>query len=297
MNKIVIDNGVVITTNYLGGFQYSYVDNGGYVPDDPGNTDPPIDTIDPVPTPPVETSRFSAQRGQSVNQEVPSRPTLQFFPTAEGYFDNINQKYVFQYKDHLGNVRISYAKNPITNVLEIIEESNYYPFGLKHQNYNGGSKQIAYNYKFLGQERQDELGLNWDTFRHRNYDYAIGRFFGVDPVSEEYMSISTYQFAHNNPVWKIEIEGLEGAPSNGKQDISNHEPIKVKNTPVQGFVGGGLIEVKVIQKTTTEAVKEVAAETTKKTAGPLLYRRLQNLYKLLLGLGSRLRKPYFYYLR
>lgn len=38
----------------------------------------------------------------------------------------------------------------------------------------------------------------------------IGRFFGVDPVSSEYMSISTFQFAHNNPVWKIELEGLKG---------------------------------------------------------------------------------------
>jgi len=91
-----------------------------------------------------------------------------------------------------------------------------------------------------------------------------------DPVSEEYMSISTYQFAHNNPVWKIEIEGLEGTPSNGKQDISNHEPIKVKSTHVQGFIGGGLIEAKVIQKTATEVAKDVVVETTKKGKGFLL---------------------------
>lgn len=72
-----------------------------------------------------------------------------------------------------------------------------------------------YQYKFLGQERQDELGLNWDTFRHRNYDYAIGRFMGVDSIAEDYMSISPYQFAHNNPVWKIELEGLEGVETSG----------------------------------------------------------------------------------
>ena len=39
---------------------------------------------------------------------------LQFFPTAEGYVDNtviggINTySYVYQYKDHLGNVRMNY---------------------------------------------------------------------------------------------------------------------------------------------------------------------------------------------
>ena len=38
------------------------------------------------------------------------------------------------------------------------------------------------------------------------------------------MSISTYQFAHNNPVWKIELEGLEGVPTNGFDQI-NHEPV------------------------------------------------------------------------
>ena len=53
---------------------------------------------------------------------------------------------------------------------------------------------------------------------------AIGRFFGVDPVTEEYMSISPYQFAHNNPVWKIELEGLEGQPTTN-QDIVNREPV------------------------------------------------------------------------
>jgi hypothetical protein len=38
------------------------------------------------------------------------------------------------------------------------------------------------------------------------------------------MSISPYQFAHNNPVWKIELEGLEGVATSG-QDIVNREPV------------------------------------------------------------------------
>ena len=81
-----------------------------------------------------------------------------------------------------------------------------------------------HKYDFLGQERQEELGLNWVSFRHRNADPALGRFFGVDPVSEDYMSISTYQFAHNNPVWKIELEGLEGLPTTGGDQL-NYEPV------------------------------------------------------------------------
>ena len=31
-----------------------------------------------------------------------------------------------------------------------------------------------YKYKYNGKEWQDELGLNWDSFKYRNYNYAIG---------------------------------------------------------------------------------------------------------------------------
>ncbi|TDQ30381.1 DUF6443 domain-containing protein, partial [Tenacibaculum caenipelagi] len=159
---------------------------------------------------------------------------LQFFNHPEGYVKNDNEtfNYVYQYTDHLGNVRLSYtdANNDgtITASTEIIEESNYYPFGLKHKGYNGNvssiGNSVAQKWNYLGQESNEEFGLNWLTFRYRNYMPDIGRFFGVDPVSEDYLSISTYQFAHNNPIWKIELEGLEGVPTTNF-DIVNREPM------------------------------------------------------------------------
>ena len=115
--------------------------------------------------------------------------------------------YVFQYKDHLGNNRISYTVDPADNVLKILEEDHYYPFGLKHEGYSANQQMIrgggvgsslirivpvinagdaTYKYMYQEQERQDELGLNWDSFKWRNYDFAIGRFFGVDPLAEDY---------------------------------------------------------------------------------------------------------------
>ncbi len=62
---------------------------------------------------------------------------LQFFNTAEGYVEpsGSTYSYVYQYKDHLGNIRLSYQdKNndgTITAATEIVEENNYYPFGLE----------------------------------------------------------------------------------------------------------------------------------------------------------------------
>lgn len=66
-----------------------------------------------------------------------------------------------------------------------------------------------YKYKFQGQERQDELGLNWDSFKWRNYDYAIGRFMSIDPLSEKYAYQSHYNFSENRVIDGRELEGLE----------------------------------------------------------------------------------------
>ncbi|MFV0158056.1 hypothetical protein OBK24_06220 [Empedobacter falsenii] len=67
----------------------------------------------------------------------------------------------------------------------------------------------CYKYKYQGQERQDELGLNWDSFKWRNYDYAIARFFNIDPLAEQYSYQSPYNFAENRVVDGRELEGLE----------------------------------------------------------------------------------------
>jgi RHS repeat-associated protein len=71
----------------------------------------------------------------------------------------------------------------------------------------------TYKYKFQGQERQDELGLNWDSFKWRNYDMAIGRFMSIDPLTEKYMDWTPYAFSGNRVVDSRELEGLEPVAS------------------------------------------------------------------------------------
>ncbi|MBP4139152.1 DUF6443 domain-containing protein [Flavobacterium geliluteum] len=138
---------------------------------------------------------------------------LQFFPTAEGYVKNDAGvlSYVFQYKDHLGNIRLSYAKNPTTNVLEIIEENNYYPFGLRHNGYNNTvtSTNPAQKLLYNGKELQDELGLNFYDYGARNYDPALGRFMTVDPLAELTRRFNQYTYALDNPVYFIDPDGRQ----------------------------------------------------------------------------------------
>ncbi len=123
---------------------------------------------------------------------------------------------------------------------------------MKHKGYNNNVSSLgnstAQKLGYLGQEHQDELGLGWISYKWRNADPALGRFFGIDPIAEDYPNQILYQFASNNPVWKIEIEGLEGFVPNGNDVINglgfgvhtvfpSQDPIISRPTITQ--VGGG----------------------------------------------------------
>lgn len=139
---------------------------------------------------------------------------LQFFPHAEGYVKRETTgayTYVFNHTDHLGNVRLSYSDLNKDNSLtanEILEENNYYPFGLKHANYNTNNTQPGYKYKYNGKEFQDELGLNMYDYGARNYDPAIGRWMNVDPLTEVNPHKNPYNYCSNNPISRTDPTGM-----------------------------------------------------------------------------------------
>ncbi|WP_282086826.1 DUF6443 domain-containing protein [Aquimarina algiphila] len=140
--------------------------------------------------------------------------SLQYMSTPEGYAtpNGSSYQYVYQFKDHLDNVRLSYTKNDAGN-LEIIEENNYYPFGLTHKGYNNTisslGNSIAQLLKFGGKEEQNELGLNWLDYGARNYDPTIGKWFNIDPQAEKYYDQSPFTYGLNNPNYFIDPNGEE----------------------------------------------------------------------------------------
>ena len=160
---------------------------------------------------------------------------LQFFPHSEGYVSNTlvsgvnNYNYVFNYTDHLGNIRLSYTKDPSTEGLTILEENHYYPFGLKHNNYNLDQeyfdnesgiivlkpKTIPYKYKYNGKEWQNELGLNMYDMDMRQYDPAIARWIVQDPVV--HYDFSPYNAFDNNPIFFADPSGADSRTFYGEE--------------------------------------------------------------------------------
>ncbi|WP_410679373.1 RHS repeat domain-containing protein [Chryseobacterium sp. Y16C] len=121
--------------------------------------------------------------------------------------DYLGNNNIPKYTDHLGNVRLSYFKNTTSGSAEVLEENNYYPFGLKHQGYNGLEGNPAYKYQYNGKELQEETG--WNDYGARMYMADIGRWSVIDPLTEQMRRYSPYNYAYNNPIAFIDPDGRE----------------------------------------------------------------------------------------
>lgn len=79
---------------------------------------------------------------------------------------------------------------------------DYYPFGGTFNSYASGTENL---YKYNGKEEQKETG-RYD-FGARMQDPWLGRFFTHDRFAEKYYSITPYQYAANNPILLVDING------------------------------------------------------------------------------------------
>jgi RHS repeat-associated protein len=114
-----------------------------------------------------------------------------------------------------------YFDNMIVGVVagNIIEENHYYAFGLKIAAIS--SKKLGDNnegklsnpYQYNDKEMLDEdAGLNWYDYGFRSYDPQIGRFMQLDPMAFDYPELTPFQFAGDDPIANVDLDGLE--PSN-----------------------------------------------------------------------------------
>ncbi|WP_025744099.1 papain fold toxin domain-containing protein [Aquimarina pacifica] len=114
---------------------------------------------------------------------------------------------------------------------EIVEENNYYPFGLQQKGYNAAITGRSHNLKYNNTELEEGLGLDWYEMPLRSYDPTIARWNRIDPVVHH--GLSTYNSFDNNPIFysdpsggNSEDESTEGAVS---QPLSDREISQQEN--------------------------------------------------------------------
>jgi RHS repeat-associated protein len=93
----------------------------------------------------------------------------------------------------------------------LMEENGYYPFGLIQKGISSRAAGTLQNKDktFQGQKFDDDLGIDYYSFKWRNHDPQIGRFIEIDPLADEYEYNSTYAFSENKVTSHVELEGLE----------------------------------------------------------------------------------------
>ena len=114
------------------------------------------------------------------------------------------------------NVMVAAMSGPL------LEVTHYYPFGLTMAGISSNAlKGMNYpenRFKYNGKELQnkefgDGVGLEWYDYRHRIYDPQIGRFLQVDSLADKFPFLTPFQYASNDPIRNVDIDGLEGIPS------------------------------------------------------------------------------------
>jgi RHS repeat-associated protein len=100
----------------------------------------------------------------------------------------------------------------------LLEEDQYYPFGLEMAGISDKAlPNIPNNYLYNGKELQqnefnDGTSLEDYDYGFRGYDPQIARFTEQDPLTDEFATVSPYQYALNDPVANIDKDGLASVP-------------------------------------------------------------------------------------
>ena len=145
----------------------------------------------------------------NMNMKDDMHSTLNNISTFEPYFYN---------QDHLGNNR-----EVVDNLGRIIQVTNYYPFGSSFCDSLSSLNASLQPYKYNGKEFDKMHGLNTYDYGARQYIPALPSWDRIDPLAEEYYSVSPYAYCNNNPIRFIDPDGriVIASDKNAKRNIIN----------------------------------------------------------------------------
>jgi RHS repeat-associated protein len=116
----------------------------------------------------------------------------------EGYdFGDSTPAIKYNLDDHLGSSNVTVDD---TGALVSFEE--YYPFGETSFGSYGKKR-----YRFCGKEKDEESGLYY--YGARYYSPWTCRFVSVDPLAGKYAQLTPYNYASNNSITHIDVDGMQ----------------------------------------------------------------------------------------
>ena len=90
----------------------------------------------------------------------------------------------------------------------------------------------------------------------RIYDPRLGRFLSTDPITSTYPHLTPFQFASNNPILNIDIDGFEGVDytknsilfANGKPRFQVEDAKNTAMIPIRTFMISGTMHILHVNK-------------------------------------------------
>ena len=134
--------------------------------------------------------------------------------TAKGKRTLGNKRY--ELSNHLGNALVVITDNKLGKDIDndeiadsyialVVSERDYLAFGAIMA--GRSLENEDYTYSFNGKELDPATG--WQDYGFRDYNPVYKRFDRVDPLTASYPFYSPYQFAGNQPIMAIDLDGLE----------------------------------------------------------------------------------------
>jgi len=167
-----------------------------------------------------------------------STTVISFIQTEEGKAapnDATAFDYNYYLGDNLGNTRVTFGTK--TGAAVLYQQDDYYPFGLEINR----TPYIPKNeYLYNKKELQEEF-TEYD-YGARFYDPVIGRMTTIDPLAEKSRRFSTYTYVSDNPISRIDPDGMTDYTVNKKTgDVkqvgeANKDPDRVLQTDKKGNV-------------------------------------------------------------
>lgn len=160
-----------------------------------------------------------------------------------------NWEFEWFIRDHLGSNRVVFKEG--LDGLEILQQTHHYPFGAPTEGaWNTPQPTVQQDYLYNGKERTADYGLGWQDFGFRwALDGWMPVFSGVDPISEEFAHVSTYNYAENSPIANIDLHGLQALHYGATSSYTGEGQKFVENNPKTaaaiaiGFVAAPVLAV------------------------------------------------------